>query len=153
MRQQANPSELVIGEFVARLCPGVEHYTDWGPFRAIGFSDGEKLVAGVVFSQMNGFDALVSIAATSPRWATPGRIREIVKFGFEELGCIRFTAVVSKKNQRARKFVTRIGLRLEGTKWKGFDGKTDALIYGGGRRDMSKWLSTGNSRAKLQIAA
>lgn len=142
-------SELAIGEFVARLCPGVEHYTDWGPFRALGFDDGEKLVAGVVFSQLNGFDALVSVAATTPRWATPNRIRRVFEFGFDELGCIRLTAVTSRKNKHARRFLTRLGFIEEGKKWKGFDGKTDSIFYGGGRRDLAKWLQA----EKLKIAA
>lgn len=140
--------EEAIGEFVARLCPGVEHYTDWGAFRAIGFDDGEKLVAGAVFSQMNGFNALVSIAATSPRWATRNRIERILRFGFDDLSCIRLTAVVSKKNKHARDFVTRVGFRLEGTMWKGFDGKADAMIYGAGRREVGKWLAE-----KMSLAA
>jgi len=133
-------TELAIGEFVARLCPGVEHYPDWGPFRALGFNDGEKLVAGVVFSQLNGFDALVSIAATTPRWATPGRIRRVMQFGFDEIKCVRLTAVTSKKNARARKLLRGLGFIEEGRKRKGFDGQQDCIIYGATRLDMERWL-------------
>lgn len=133
-------AEIAVAEYVARLCPGVEHWTDWGPFRALGIASADVLVAGVVFSQMNGFDALVSIGSTSPRWATKRRIRAILTFAFDDLKLVRLTAMTSIKNTRARQFLKRLGFREEGKKLKGFDGQTHMMIYGLTRRDAARWL-------------
>ena len=134
-----NSSELFIAEFVARLCPGVEHFSDWGDFRAIGFTIDGLLVAGAVFSQLNGFDALMSFGATTPRWATRNRFEQVLRFGFEDLDLKRITATTSRKNARARKVLKGAGFREEGMKRRGFDGVIDLMIYGMTKRDFQIW--------------
>lgn len=131
----------VIGEFVARLVPGVEHYTDWGSgYRTLGIVRDTKLVCGVVFDHYNGFDCVLSIGATDARWATKGVVKAIIQHGFDAIGCVRLTALTSKKNKHARDFLKRIGFQEEGMKRLAFDGKEDAIHYGGTRRDLAKWL-------------
>ncbi len=71
----------------------------------------------------------VSFAFDSPLWATNYVLGAVCRYPFDQLGCIRVTAICAKKNKRSRQMVERIGFKLEGVARKAF-GKDDACIYG-----------------------
>lgn len=134
-----NPSKInpvyganaLVAEFVARLCPGLNHFDDFGEeFQAIGFEKGGKLIAGGVYYRYTGFDVNFAFAAADPSWATKKSLKTIMQHAFDELGCIRMTAVTGRKNKKARKFLERFGFVEEGKKRKGLNGKEDLMIYG-----------------------
>lgn len=122
--------DLQVGEFVARLCPGVETYKDWGQFQALGVAEAGTLLAGVVYYRYSGADVYMAIASASPKWASKRVIRELLDHAFVTLGCVRVTAVTGIKNKRARRLLTLLGFVEEGKKRLGLYGKEDLMIYG-----------------------
>jgi RimJ/RimL family protein N-acetyltransferase len=87
-----------------------------GPFTlCVGVEREQKLCAVVAWDHWTGFDIEVSIAASSPRWATRQTIATLMAYPFLQLKCQRMTAKVYKSNRRSRKFVEGIGFRHEGT--------------------------------------
>lgn len=128
-----------VAEFAAKLIPNVEKVEDWGPCFCLGFTENGKLIAAVVFHRFIGFDVNLSIAATSPRWATPQSLAAIFRVAYEYLGVKRMTCIVGKRNRRARKLVEGTGFKLEGVMRSGYDGKQNAIIYGM-MKDECKWL-------------
>lgn len=76
----------------------------------------DVLVAGVTYSQFNGANIVVDIAAEQGhRWCTPEILYCLFAFPFEQLGCTRMTAPVAASNLRSRKFVEHLGFTLEAT--------------------------------------
>lgn len=135
---------LVFGheQFVADW---VSHQLGWRPnsfekFTAIGVSRNNELIAGVVYSEYrpDDGDIRISIASTSPLWATKQNIRSLLYYPFVQLGCRRVTTITPKHLRRARKFLIGIGFKLEGLMRESVDGR-DACIYGMLRKEC-KWL-------------
>ena len=113
----------------------------FGKCVTMGFVEGDKMVAGVVFSEYrpDSKDIRISIATDTPKWATKRVIREILSYPFKQLECGRLTAVVAKRNKKCRKMLKRLGFVEEGNVRKGFV-KDDAIIYGMLREEAEKWL-------------
>lgn len=98
--------------------------------RAIGVvDDGDYLVAGVAYSNYRGCDMEMSCASETPEWLSKERLRIFFAYPFGELGLLRVSAIADKKNKRGRKFIERIGFKLEGVHPKALDGR-DAVSYG-----------------------
>jgi len=93
----------------------------------IGMLKDGMLVAGMAYERYSGPNVNVHIAIA-------GRVtREfwhaVSKYPFEELGCVRVTAIVLASNKRIRNLMVNIGFELEGTmKNAGQDGG-DLLMY------------------------
>jgi RimJ/RimL family protein N-acetyltransferase len=139
-------ADKVVAEFVRRRVPYARGSFD--PCAAIGVIRGEKLVGGVVYyDYLPDFRSIeVAFAFDTPRWATPTVLRAVCKYPFDQLGCVRVTAIVAKKNKRSRQMVEHIGFRLEGVARKGFLVE-DACIYGLLRPEC-RWLKDNNEQAK-----
>jgi RimJ/RimL family protein N-acetyltransferase len=105
---------------------GVEGF---GPCSAIGVARNGEIVAGVVFHRYSGGDIEVSMAATSPRWATRQTFARIFAYPFIQLGVRRITATTKSGNQPVRAFLEYLGFRLEGT-LRRFHEDDDAAVYG-----------------------
>lgn len=64
------------------------------------------------------------------RWALNRQgIAEVLSYPFKQLNCRRITAIVERKNKRARKMVQRLGFKEEGMLRKGGE-FGDVFIYG-----------------------
>lgn len=103
--------------------------------------DGTILAAAWYYNHrpmMYGGDIEVAFAAGDARWATRKHIRAILSYPFVQLGCVRQTAVVFKRNRRVRKFLQGIGFRQEGVHRLAADGQEDAITYG---LLASEWLA------------
>ncbi len=131
--------DFAVGEWVARRIPHVRSVREWGPFRAIGVARGDEPIAGAVFNNSRGFDMEISFAADSPRWATRGMVRDILAYPFVQCDCTRLTAVVGKRNKRARRFVEGLGFKQEGCVRRGLDGRQDAILYGL-QNEQCRWI-------------
>jgi len=70
-----------------------------------------------------------SAAAATPNWLNRGIINAIMAYPFGQLGCVRITAIIPKRNRRSRDFQERFGFKNEGLVRRGFGGD-DACIYG-----------------------
>ena len=110
-------------------------------YKAFGVVKDGELIAGVVLSQYTGFDVWLSGAATKRDWLSRRLIVDLADFVFNDLKCVRMTAVCKKQNKHARQMLVRLGFREEGTLKKGYDGINDAVFYGM-LGDDSKWLLT-----------
>lgn len=90
-----------------------------------------KLVAGVVFQNQRGdVDIEVVIAATDASWAYPATLRTIFNYPFVQLGLVRMTAIIGRKNKRSRRFCEGLGFKQEGCIRRALNGRQDAMIYG-----------------------
>lgn len=115
---------------------------EFGPCRAIGMELDGQIIGGVVYSHYREQtrDIQLSIAATSPKWATRGTIAALLAYPFVTLQCNRATVVVRKRNRRSRKLAEGLGFRLEGTLRQGFL-DDDMLILGILREEAEQWLT------------
>jgi len=120
-----------VGAWVAQRIPAM-HGTLFQAFTAIGVEaeDGTPL-GGVVFTEYRPmFRSLeMACASDSPRWLTRSIVKEILRYPFRQLNCVRVTAVVARKDKRTRGFIEKLGFRCEGIVRKGLL-VDDAAIYG-----------------------
>lgn len=132
-------SEL-IARWVA-MRTGMDYDADFGPCAAIAVLIGDELAAAVAYTHHDPKRGNVhmSIAATTPRWATRGTIRALLHYPFEQLRCRRVTALVRRKNKRCRRFLEGIGFRYEGNIRKGY-GDDDCIVYGMLGLEAARWL-------------
>lgn len=79
------------------------------PFTCMGIERDGEIVAGVVFNVFTGPDIHVTAAGTG--W-TRGFIREIGRYVFKQLGCIRMT--VTTRSSNVVGFAQRLGGKIEG---------------------------------------
>lgn len=143
MRLVYEPNDVLVEWARAQMPP---YSRGFGPARAIGVADGDALLACALFFNcrtLNGepFDIEIGFSAVSPRWATRGMIRGILKYPFVQLGCARLTTVTAKANKRARKLDEGLGFKLEGVHPHGLAPGVTAISYGMLREDC-KWLAS-----------
>ena len=101
------------------------------PFRAAGIIADGKLVGGILANNYRaGVDIHVHLVTTSARWARRGVLRDLFWYPFHYLQLPRVSFITSRKNKRMRSVAERMGFKLEGMVRKGYDGKTDAAVYG-----------------------
>lgn len=92
--------------------------------------DGERLVGVVSFFNFRWPSIEVGFYCDDYRWAlNRERILEVFAYPFSQLQCQRVTALIDKKNYRARKMVQRLGFKEEGKLRKASD-RGDMFIYG-----------------------
>ena len=128
-----------IAEQVAARIPYM-HNRSFGPCTALGivkWINGERcVVGGVVYHNFVGHDCQVSIAVarvTFMPW------RALFDYPFNQLGCVRLTALIGRKNKKSRALCERLGFKVEGVHLKGLDGREDAISYGM-LRSQCRWL-------------
>jgi len=105
---------------------------DFQPCSTLGILRGDQMVAAVIFNNFrkSSRDIHLTIAADTPNWCSRQSLKVIFEYVFTQLGCIRLTVTIAKKNKRARKLALGLGFQYEGKLRKGFDGLEDAVIYG-----------------------
>lgn len=129
-----------IGTYLSAHFPELMQAGEYKPHRAVGFVDDEGLLIGAVgLNWINPWDAELSIHLDKPACLSRAILRQLFSICFHEFKLVRLTCHVRKSNKRARKFVERLGWKIEGTKRKGFDGKRDAIVYGL-IRDDCRWI-------------
>lgn len=124
-------ADAKVCEWVAQRVPVLMGRAPSNAFAALGVVRHEKIAAGVVFhNYRSGVDIEVSIAADDPSWAHPAILRRLFAYPFHQLGVVRLTCIVGRKNKRCRRFSEGLGWKLEGVHPKAYDGKEDACSYG-----------------------
>lgn len=103
---------------------------EYRPDVAVGFVDGGTLFGAVGLKFENAWDGQLSIYVERPDFLSRATLAALFDMAFTGLGLARLTCHIAKGNKRARRFVERLGWKLEGVKRKGFDGRRDAVIYG-----------------------
>lgn len=126
---------------------GLEH--NWhGRAKAIGIGEGGKILAAVAISGMDthNWNAELSIASDTPRWATRGALRKILSYPFDQLGLGRVTAVCLSSNTKAINLNLKLGFKQEGRMRKAA-GDDDVIIMGLLREEAERWLTYGENSA------
>jgi RimJ/RimL family protein N-acetyltransferase len=142
-------SPLVVGsillgadEMVAAMVKSrIPHMKDqeWGPCTAFGVVQSDKLVGGVVYHCFRKFDICFGAAFDTHTWAKPATLRALFDYPFNQLGCVRVTAITGRKNKPARKMLEHVGFKLEGVARRALDGINDGYVYGLLKEDC-RWI-------------
>lgn len=115
---------------------GIERHT----MIAVVDSCGE-VKALVLYGDFTPENLQMHIASRSPEWCKRGVLRGLFSYPFEQLRVGRVTAIISKSNKHARRFVERIGFRLEGVHPRMMPGGAASCSYGL-IKDNCRWLMT-----------
>ena len=138
-----------IADFVCRHAPHAEH--GFSKFATIGVEHNGELIAGVVFTDYHGHAISVSMASTSPLWASRRTLAGIFAYPFVQLNCDRLTACTGRSMVSVREFLERLGFVEEGLLRRGF-ADDDCVIYGM-LREECRWIRTNHERQPLSAAA
>lgn len=103
-----------IGEWVSARTPNPQSWIR-GSGHAIGWTIGERLVAGVTYSLYNGANVWMSIASEDSRWISRSSLWAIFHYPFKQLQVKRISALVDASNHRSQRFVEKLGLVREAT--------------------------------------
>jgi len=120
---------------------------DFGPCVSIGVIHKDQIVAAAIYNEYRHPNIQVTFVTASPRWASPGAVKTIIRYPFIQLGCKRITAITSATNQPARAFLCRLGFREEGYHPDALP-SGDAVTYGLLVKDAARWLSEDNKRVE-----
>ena len=102
-----------------------------GTYQALMFVDDKaELVGAALFTNYRQHDVEVTIVTETAMVWRPHCCKALADYVFNQLGCVRCTAITAKSNLKARKILTHGGFELEGRIRRGYDGKQNALIYG-----------------------
>ena len=112
---------------------------DFRPCTTIGVAHQGEIVAAAIYNNYRPPNIEITFVTSSPRWASRGAIRAIMRYPFVQLGCKRLTAVTPARNAGARAFLRRLGFRQEGIHPDALpDG--DAVSYGLLAKDAARWI-------------
>ena len=106
----------------------------FGPCQAIGMASGPgddaELYGAVVFHdyQANFGTIQVSNASTSPKWLTPGTVRAVFHYPFQQLGVFKMWGAIPHTHTRALKLNRGLGLKVDGTLRHHYGQGTHAVI-------------------------
>jgi len=118
----------LVGKYVGEKCEAT-----FTPGMYQGFvvlNDDGVFNAAIVVSDFRTHDCQLSCASESKFTWRPHVLKAIFEYVFNQLGCVRCTAISKITNKKARAFLEGMGFQLEGKLRLGYDGKKDALIYG-----------------------
>ena len=135
-------ADELVGEMVRSRIPYMRE-SSWGPFTTLGVVKDGVLVGGVVYHDYRGFNCQISAAFDKP-WACRSTLRALGDYPFNQLGCIRLTMVIGRKNKKAKKIANALGFTLEGVLKRGLDGSEDAFIWGL-LKDDCRWIKERNN--------
>lgn len=144
---------LILGEDRALSAWAGERLgiADFGPCVAIGVAHQGRIVAVAVYNHFQHPDIQITFVTSSPRWASPGAIRAILRYPFVQLRCKRITAITGAMNQPARAFLCRLGFREEGFHPDAL-ASGDAVSYGLLARDAVRWIAEEDHHVEGLIA-
>ena len=128
-----------VANWIVSHLKGDEVAEDYKPFVCLGIEHKGELIGGIIYNNYRKNDIQLTMATTTPKWATKKNIREILAYPFVQLKCNRVTAAIAKPNKKARKLVEGVGFKLEGVIRMGMSDEKDACVYGMLAREC-KWL-------------
>lgn len=124
----SQPKET-IAAFVA-LAQGKPAREPWGNYTAIGLVRGGGLVAGVLYNNFEAGNVCAHIGAIpGGHWLTPSFLHAMFAYPFEQMGKRRITGLVARKNRKARRFIEKLGFKVEGTLAHYYE-RDDMIVYG-----------------------
>ena len=139
MMQIVIPTDDSVARWVATRLPDDVQFD--ASDKSVGIAKDDKLIAAAVYHDHlpDVRNCQVSFASAGPGWASKRTVAALLSPAFVEMGCIRITALIRKKNKPSRKLVEGLGFKLEGTLRKQF--LTDSMcVYGLLKWEADKWL-------------
>lgn len=103
-----------VAEWVCARTPNPQKWVR-GSGHAIGWTRGDKLVAGVTYSLFNGANVWMSIALEDYRWLNRANLWAIFHYPFKQLQVKRISALIDASNRCSQRFVYKLGLVHEAT--------------------------------------
>jgi RimJ/RimL family protein N-acetyltransferase len=97
------------------------------PYQSIGFARDGRLIGGQVYEGMTAANIHVHIAGHAS--LLRGSLRVLWNYVFQQLGCLRLTAIVRADHPRMPRILPRLGFRREGVLRRYFT-ECDALVFG-----------------------
>ena len=111
---------------------------DFGPCKTIAFW-GDGLLAVVIYNAVDEKNCGISIASSSPKWASKSVLKAAFGFPFIQLGLNRVTGTIKASNKKAIRNAERLGFTLEGELKQYYENGESAMIYGL-TKDNCRWL-------------
>lgn len=99
-----------VGEWVAAH---MGHTAHWGGFYAMGAELDGEMVAGIVFTDVNDFNANVHVAITRRAKVVLELFRHGGVYAFQQLGLKRLTSYIEETNTRSLALNRRLGFEDE----------------------------------------
>lgn len=109
--------------------------TNIGPSTAIGIANGCFIIGGALYNNYHtdnygrGLFIEMSFATLDKRWASRGRIAALLAYPFFQLRVGRVQLTIAKRDKSTRRFVERLGFKLEGIARKAHHNRTDSAVY------------------------
>jgi hypothetical protein len=128
--------ERIAIDYLSRrlqIAPGALTHGPYSIFLACKGNDAK----GVVLYKNYASGDIEMVCAGEPGWVTPGLLKFVLSYPFEQLDCNRITCLAHRKNKAMRDYLVRMGFKLEGVKRKALNG-ADLCIYGLLKGEM-KW--------------
>jgi len=140
-----------------------QHVVDWvaartdtiggyGAATGIGLERGGSLIAGVVYSDWNGANINMHVAAVPGRkWLNREYLWFCFYYPFWQVGAKRITGLVGEGNADARRFDEHLGFKLEARLKDAHP--TGALLVYVLRKEDCRWLAMRRPAADMRKAA
>ncbi len=113
--------------FVRSRIPGMRQSED---MVAIGWQEGDRVVAGVIYEGFNGHNIWGHVAAEpGSRWLRREYLRACFLYPFAVCGVTRISGYVEARNAQARRFDEHLGFREEARLRGAASDGGDVVIY------------------------
>ena len=118
-----------IGEFVNER-QGLMLGHSWGYFNALGLVKDGRLMAGVIYNNVDGTNLCMHVGAVDGcKWLTQQFLFAAFDYPFNQLQMRRVTAPIKSGNTRAIEFVKNLGFKHNGT-LRHYYADSDLVLYG-----------------------
>jgi RimJ/RimL family protein N-acetyltransferase len=112
-------------------------------YEAIGVVKDGRIIGGVIYTLYielaDGQHDIRFTASGEPGWLTKASLRAIFSYPFNQLQCIRVSALCAKANRRSRDLVERLGFVAEGNIRHAFGMGRDGILHGMLKQDC-RWI-------------
>jgi hypothetical protein len=128
-----------VGQWVSREVGKL-----WVSGKALGFVEGDKLLAGVTFTNYDGANIWMDcVAIPKSRWLDRRALWCIFHYPFIQLKCTRVTAAIPESNDKSIKLVTSAGFKYEAALERAAPGGESMFIYRMFNEEC-RWLNRGS---------
>ena len=119
---------IALDYLARRLKTKTEDLTFGSPFTVFVTCKGNDAKGVILYKNYSSGD-IEMVCAGEPGWVTPEVLRFSLSYPFKALDCNRITCLAHRKNKAMRRYLVRMGFKLEGVKRKALNG-ADLCIYG-----------------------
>lgn len=100
----------------------------FGSCASIGLEEDGELIAGVIYTDYNGSNVCMHIAAIGKRWCTREFLWFCSYYPFEQIGVKRVTGIVDESNRASINWGEKLGFTFE-ARLKDAGAHGDLLVY------------------------